>query len=317
MRCQEVDASERATVEAWVAASPANAAELERLRQAWRARGGGGWNVDAAWAKVESRLDHARAVTPIQSRQSQSLNPLLRIAAAVVLVTGITLVWRGRRPEPLPPPLVYATAIGERQSIELSDGTKVTLGPASELRVDSEYNRQGRRVDLTGEAWFEVHHDAAQSFRVHAAGTITEDLGTSFSVRALEADSIVRVVLVEGAAAVGLETTPVSSRSTLRPRDAADINVKAERVTVRNGVDVESLVAWRSGAVAFNDTPLSEVSAELQRWYGVTMTFASPDLARRTVSYTMPTNDITDAIEVLGKSTGVTIERRGDVLFVR
>src|SRR5205085_12606417 len=120
----------------------------------------------------------------IESHQRWDRAPIVRIAAAVVVVAGLAFAWRQFGSSRSGGSKLFATTVGERRSIDLADGTHVILGPLSELRVDDAYNKTGRRVDLDGEAWFEVRHDAAQAFQVHAGGTVTEDLGTSFSVRA-------------------------------------------------------------------------------------------------------------------------------------
>jgi ferric-dicitrate binding protein FerR (iron transport regulator) len=332
----EADATQRAAVEAWAAESAANAAELQRLRSAWEAKRPGQWDVDRAWSKVGQRLDDSAPVVPIgegrmdreasaQGRTAREASgqrrwdrePIVRIAAAVVLVAGLAFGWRQISLSRSSEPELFATAVGERRSLDLTDGTHVVLGPSSELRVDGAYNRQGRRVDLSGEAWFEVHHDANQTFQVHAGGTVTEDLGTSFSVRALPGESLVRVVVVEGSAGVSLESATPGPRATLRARDAAEIDVRTARVNFRRDTNVEAMVAWRLGRVEFSDTRLGEVAAELKRWYGVSMRFATPEIVSRSVSYSMPTNDLTEATDVLGRLLGVTIERKGDTLFVR
>ena len=313
----EADAGERATVDTWVAADPANAAELERLRGAWEAEHGQSWDVDRAWSKVATRLDDSAPTVPIESHRRWDRTPIVRVAAAIVLVAGLAFGWRQFRQPGSGESRVFATTVGERRSIDLADGSRVTLGPLSELRVDGGYNKKGRRVDLSGEAWFEVRHDSAQTFNVHAGGTVTEDLGTSFSVRALAGASIVRVVVVEGTVAVGLESTTPGPRATLKAGHAFEVDVRGSEVRFLPDTNVQAMVAWRSGHVEFNDTPLGEVVIELKRWYGVTVRFAATDVARRPVTYSMPTNDLAEAIDVLGRLLGVTIDRQGDTLFVR
>jgi transmembrane sensor len=323
----EASAEERATVEAWAARHPDNAAELARLERVWRAPPGRprDWDINAAWASASRRIDGSASrggsegahVRPIPARRAWHAAPLVRIAATVLAVAGLAYLatdfgWLGGSAGE-----VFATATGESKTFDLPDSTRVVLGPASELRIASQYGTRARRVDLRGEAWFEVRHDSAAPFRVHAQGTVTEDLGTAFSVRALEGDSLVRVVVAEGSAAVWLEQSTGDQRATLRARDAVTINIVSARAHITRDAEIEPLLAWRAGRIEFSNAALSTVAVELQRWFGVSVRFERPDLAGRTLSYSMSTTDLGDAIEVLSRSTGVTIERKADTLFVR
>lgn len=314
----EASAEERATVEAWAGADAANAAELNRLRTVWATKTAPrAWNVDRAWAKVSSETGKGATVTPIAPRRPWHANAAVRIAAAVVLMAGVTFAWREFGPGSNTPSQIFTTRVGERLTVDLADGTHVIIGPVSELRVARRYNRSVRRVDLTGEAWFEVKHDSARAFRVYAFGTITEDLGTSFSVRASAADSTVRVIVATGSAWVGLEGATVEQGATLLPRDVVEVDVRALKANVIRNVLVDPLLSWRTGHVEFSDALLSTVVVELQRWYGVTTRFDRPSLASGHVSYSMPTDNLEEALTVLRISLGVTIERKGDTLFVR
>jgi ferric-dicitrate binding protein FerR (iron transport regulator) len=160
-----------------------------------------------------------------------------------------------------------------------------------------------------------VVHDTAHAFQVHAFGTITEDLGTAFSVRAMASDSVVHVVVAEGSASVRLADAPVSEGAVLKARDAISLDARSFRAQVRREVEVDALLSWRTGRLEFTDAPLTEVALELQRWYGVTMRFDDERLRTRRVSYNMPTNDLADVVSVL--RNWVDVVQSGDTLIVK
>ena len=150
----EAGPDDTAAVESWAAAAPENSAELRRLREAWKERGPAQtWDVDRAWARVakETAADGGiRRAAPVAPR-SWTANPLLRIAAGIVLVVGVSFAWRAFIADTASPAIAYSTQQGEQREVELPDGTRVTLSPATELVVAEGYGRGERRVDLTGD----------------------------------------------------------------------------------------------------------------------------------------------------------------------
>jgi transmembrane sensor len=310
----EATADERRMVDEWAARDPANAADLAHMQSVWAARPAAeSIDVDRAWKKVNLRMDRPTAITPTAGRSG----PLLKIAAALVLVAGLAFGWRTFGPGSGGTATTYATKMGERQTIDLSDSTRVVLGPLSELKVHAKYGHSDRRVDLVGQAWFEVRHDSTRPFHVYALGTITEDLGTSFSVRASAADSVVHVVVAEGSASVRLAEAGVNDGAVLRANDAVELDIKSLKAHILRRVAVEPLTSWRNGRLDFENAMLSQVAAEFIRWYGLTMRFERPELATRHVSYSMPTDDLDEALKVLNASMVVQFERKGDTLIVR
>ena len=95
----------------------------------------------------------------------------------------------------------YVSAVGKRDSVRLADGSRVILGPASQLVVPAAFGQRGREVELHGEAYFDVVHDTTRPFVVRAGDATIRDIGTSFAVRS---DSGPRLQVVVTAGAVAL-----------------------------------------------------------------------------------------------------------------
>lgn len=297
---------EHRDVERWATADAANASELERLRACWLPGPEGAWDVDRAWHTVSQRLDQ-----PVERLAVRRFPVPLRIAASIALALGAALVWRAVRPTADALPQVVATAPGNHRSVDLPDGTRITVAPGSELRVDRDYGRSERRVDLVGEAWFEVPHDASKPFRVFAAGAIVEDLGTEFAVRALPGERTIRVAVVSGQASLRREDASEAEALILEPNDVARLDAGDNAPTVERGVPLDAFVAWRRGLVVLEDAPLDSVVAELSRWYGITFRLADPASATRRLTATLRIDALDDALQVLGLSLGLRVERQG------
>ena len=185
----------------------------------------------------------------------------------------------------------YATARGERAVITL-DGATVVLGPESVLRISGSYGVRDRTVSLTGHAYFDVAHDAGRPFRVWAGGVLAEDIGTRFDIRAYGRDSVTRLLVADGAVAMHIRRIPADrSHDSAAPLSSVVVTrgmmatAGADGVVrVRSGLATDRYLSWSGGRLAFDDTPLPEVAAELSRWYDLDIRLGDPGLASRTLT---------------------------------
>lgn len=155
-----------------------------------------------------------------------------------------------------------STARGQRYDIVLSDGTNVKLNSNSSLSYPKIFEGNTREIILTGEAYFDVAHDATKPFIVHTGSTSTRVLGTSFNVSS--DTNTVTVTLVEGKVNV---TTPHGD-AMLVPNQQAIIKTGTDVINTIN-VDVTQFTAWTNNRLIFENIPLSEVFEKLENWYNV------------------------------------------------
>jgi transmembrane sensor len=225
-----------------------------------------------------------------------------RVAAAVAAVAVLAGGWAGwwaASPAPLPEEMVaaatvapeqaFATGVGETSTITLFDGSTVTLDTNSELAA-SEVGGI-RLVELKqGRAFFKVAKDPARPFKVLAAGRTVTATGTAFSVRADPA--VYQVTLVEGSVTV---ETP---RRRFIPGKAADLkpgfSLKAEEAgggweVAR--IDVAAETSWRAGRLTFDDKPLAEAAAEMNR-YSKRKVVVDPAIAHTLILGVFPAGDV-------------------------
>jgi transmembrane sensor len=158
-----------------------------------------------------------------------------------------------------------------------------------------------------------VRHDATRPFRVRAGGVLAEDLGTEFVVRqvALADQNSVRIAVREGIVAVRSGNTP-NAGDTLRARDVALASDTA--VVVRRNQELDAYFAWTRGQLVFDNTPLTEVAAELSRWFDIDVQVDSSVASRPLSAPILTTTPIDEVLQIVGSSTDVKVERRGRVV---
>lgn len=317
----ESPAEEQAAVRQWLASHPADAQMIavldDTLGRVSLAPGAeSGIDVEAALAKVKAagRADGrpATRVIPFARRPI----PWVPIAAAagVVLAVGLWVAKPSTTPAPVATTIVartLTTPVGGRDSLVLPDGSQVMLGPGSILTMAEGYGQAERRVTLRGEALFTVVHDAAKPFVVVANGAEIRDVGTAFVVHS-DAGGV-RVAVTAGVVEL---SAPRQATTTLKAGDAAAVSPTGA-VVAQRGVGARDDLAWTTGRLVFRDTPLSEVSEDLARWYGVHLDIQDAALRRRPLSASFEGDSLPQVLDVISRALGATIQRRGDTVVVR
>lgn len=228
------------------------------------------------------------------------------LAAAVVLTVGPAALWLGlRAPQPAAErSLSYATAVGQRMNLTLQDGSQVTLNTASRLRVA--YSGDQRLIHLdAGQAWFDVAHDAERPFSVVAGDRVVTAHGTRFDVR-LDVSSL-QVLLAEGSVSVAPVRGGAGAASArLRPSDL--LTADAAGVRVRRVADTSQLESWREGLVIFDDTPLSQAAAEINRYAARPLVLEDERVGRVRISGVYRVGGETAFAEALGRGFPIAVD---------
>lgn len=333
------------SVDAWLASHPLDASFASAVKShADRAESSAAVNVDvdAAWNRVRTQMAQAGQANgasplsvirggatrpPITAEQKQAavrkLNSTggtrwgrvgMAVAAGLVAVIGLRQ-WlvsdRSTGAGPVSPARVVATQVGVRDSITLSDGTRVVLAPGSRLTVAAGFDGGQREVTLDGAAFFDVKHDDAHPFTVHASGAEIRDVGTAFTVKT-DAVGRVSVSVTHGIVAVR-DSVATAKAVELRAGDRGVVS--GGEVAVARGTVTDDDLGWTRGELSYRDASLSEVTADLKRWYGLTLV-VDTSLARLTV--TMPAQaDSSRVINTIAALLGADAELRGDTVFLR
>jgi hypothetical protein len=167
--------------------------------------------------------------------------------------------------------IVYNTMTtprGGQYWVVLPDGSKVLLNAASSLTYPTTFSGNERKVELTGEAYFEVAHNAAKPFRVYSKAQIVEVLGTHFNINTYDDEPAVKTTLLEGK--VKVTSTIQNQVRILQPGQQAFLNPLAFNIS---NVDVEEAIAWKNGLFMFESNDIQQIMRMVSRWYDVEVVY--------------------------------------------
>ena len=191
------------------------------------------------------------------------------------------------------------TPRGMQFKVILPDGTLVYLNAASELHYPVAFTGSERKVELKGEAYFEVTKNKAMPFMVHTAKGDIQVLGTHFNIMAYPDDPNMKTTLLEGSVKISQSTKNITKM--LKPDQEAvlsDIGIKV------NDVNAEDAVAWKDGIFLFNGDHLDEIMEKISRWYNVDVEFRDETLKKEmysgTVSRFAQVSQVLKKLEALG-----------------
>lgn len=208
----------------------------------------------------------------------------VKYATAILLICGAALFLFNRYQKPEAP--VYQTAqtsAAKTKVVLLADGTRVTLNANSSLRYPDNFNADKREVYLTGEAYFEVFHDAEKPFVIHSGKLLTHVLGTTFTVSAYpQAASPLNVTVLTGKVAV--KHQQANALAVLTRGESATMSYGKTRFELTKLKNPEDAIAWIDDKLIFENTDLKQIAAVLSNKYGVSIIINDKKLADQRIT---------------------------------
>jgi transmembrane sensor len=291
--------ADQAELDAWLAQSSAHMVAYLR--------------VDAAWRRADRLTALHRGpmrVAPPAPRRNKIIPGLLRIVAAALIFSAVGLAASSYF-RPAPAGRLYATAIGERETIRLPDGSQIELNTDTALRTD--FSGGLRTIALEkGEAFFNIVHNPANPLIVQVGAQRIRDLGTQFSVARLGRH--IEVKLVEGRAQ--FEGKGAAKPVLLTPGDVLVKRGASLRVTRKDARELANELSWRRGVLTFLHAPLSRVAHELNRYNRRKIVIADADIARLTIDGSFPATRVSAFTNTARDIFGLHVTRRGNEIVI-
>jgi transmembrane sensor len=169
-----------------------------------------------------------------------------------------------------PTTIAYNTLYNPRGSkaisLTLSDGSQVWLNAESSLKYPTSFTGNERKVEITGEAYFEVAKNTSMPFKLSKGEKEITVLGTHFNVNAYDDEEALKVTLLEGSVKVSIGQLS----NVIKPGEQA---IVTSSISVNHSADIEAVMAWKNGLFHFSSATLPEVLHQLSRWYDVDVTY--------------------------------------------
>lgn len=185
---------------------------------------------------------------------------------------------------------------GEYELI-LADGSTVKLNAESSIYYPTAFPGSERKVQVTGEAYFEIAKNAAKPFIVSVKGMDIKVLGTHFNINAYENETSIRTTLLEG----NIEVTNGIKTVSVKPNQQVQLK-KDGAMVVTDDVNIMETVAWTSGFFQFNNSDIETVMRQVTRWYDVEVSFKG-NISQRFNGRIPRTVQVSDIFKIL-ESTG-------------
>ena len=275
---KELDEKQNEQLNQWLAESDENRKELSDAKKIWElsdTKNSKLFSTDKGWDKMSNRIQQGSSRKIIGSRRI-FLQPL-RIAASVLVLLSVAAMvyWFVGNSK-----FVKVTAENHKiiTPIVLPDGTKVCLNVGSTIKYPKSFeNSTTRTVELTGEAFFDVTHNAKQPFIIQTQKAQVKVLGTSFNVEAYQTSDIVQVVVQTGI----VELSPRSGNESIKitKGNSGFYNANRKKLLKSDNSDVNAL-AWKTNVIVFHNANLDYVSKTLDRLFSTSILFENEALKK-------------------------------------
>lgn len=298
---------EMSALQEWLTESEANRQQWEDYLQLWTTYG---LVADALHRQEPSAKDHAwqRLYSEIQSENHTTRRLPVRtfasIAAAIALLLVAAMVWIWLQPP------VQVLAVAETITCTLPDGSKVALRAGSRLSYPRFFNHSTRRLQLDGEAFFDVKRNEKLPFVVQCGMAEVKVLGTSFLIETSGRDST-RLSVYTGLTA--LYAPDMKTRlQYLKAGESAVLS--SEGISIRpfsNGRQ-----AWKVGFKKYEAAPLAEILQDWQHWHGLSVRCEGSEMPDCRLTVELSTDDATASLELIAAVLRMQVEKVGPNDFI-
>jgi transmembrane sensor len=216
--------------------------------------------------------------------------------------------------------VAYNTLTNPRGSqvvdITLADGSRVWLNAGSSIKYPVAFIGKDRPLEMKGEAYFEVAHDAKKTFTVSVKGMNVQVLGTHFNINAYDDENVIRTTLLDGS--VRVSTVNRQQSTVIKPGQQARVlsgGTSTGSVSVVNNIDVDEVMAWKNGLFHLNAADIETIMRQVARWYNVDVRYEGK--VKQVFYGTIPRSaSAANVFKVLEETGGVHFKIEGKKVIV-
>ena len=243
---------------------------------------GSGWQQMDRTSKdkwLAGLFQEIEATAGVHERKVMLMRPQrhlwLSVAAVAAMLTvffSVYLAWPllQSRLQTVRLTVLYAP-VNQKKQVVLADGSTVRLNSNSQIKYSQAFSGKIREVYLSGEAYFDINHDAARPFIIHTGKVITTVLGTAFNIKEDSQLHSVTVTVTRGKVSVANGSEVLG---TITPNQQISFNSVSRR-HIQTNVDARQAIAWQESDLHFDDITFADAAAQLQQRFKVRISFAN------------------------------------------
>ena len=310
----ETDIHESNTVSEWIIVSEDNQKTFDHSKIVWDgARNQQKVNIDAAWTKLnitkkkEVESVDFQEVKPV--KKLYSVNNFLKIAAVLVVLFGFWFVTTRQFTTSQNNVLTFKSG---NQSIEkiLPDGTKILLSKNSQITYPKTFEGNTREINLLGEGFFDVHHDAAHPFIIHTQGTVVKVLGTSFNIRAYNAQVQVHVKIGK------VQFSKNNAKVVLTKGQKGETLANVDAIIKSEVIEVETVIKEKLSSFVFNKMSLSKVAESLSKRFNKDIKFSRDKIKNCELTATFENEKLENIIAVIAETFNLKVDNQVNMIIL-
>lgn len=315
---EETDPQEATFLDEWLDESDEHQKIWTQSKQIWEGASSiqtkQSVDVDCAWTKMRACMfdkkkldiqqeDTTKLIVPLPQRTIISFKTIAQIAASVMLLIGVLFIgYQYLQTSSIASETTLIQLTSNQQIIEktLPDGTHIRLNKNSTLAYPSKFEGNTREVTLEGEAFFDVHHNNAQPFIIHAQQNDIRVLGTSFNVIANKEG--VHVAVKTGR----VQFSNAQERVILVENEEASFSVSENRILKTNAPTT------MQRSFVFEHTPLKEVVAQLSHEFDMIISLESSNIGNCELSASFENEKIETIVGVIAATFNLASKKTND-----
>jgi len=214
--------------------------------------------------------------------------------------------------------VTYTIHSGVKGKVILPDSSTVWLNSCSNLKCPAKFDSTRRVVELTGEGYFKITHNAGWPLYVKTPkGIVVKVTGTEFNLSTYEDDKELKLTLVSGSVTLIRE----SDNHIFKVKQHEEIIIPDDQniSDTKLSANLRLNTAWKEGYLTFENTPMEEVTRKIERWYGVSITIDNPTINEFNITANFKSESLIQVLELfqITSNIGYTVKDNKVKLFLK
>ncbi|QXU43286.1 FecR family protein [Pedobacter sp. D749] len=230
------------------------------------------WLENVVFTKIKHSIEANEPKIAVISHQRSIWRSVAAVAAIFFIGLMLYLEWPILQYHLLPTQLtILEVPTNQQKKITLADGSFIWINGNSQLRYPKQFTGNVREVYLSGEAFFDIHHDEKKPFIIHTGKVITTVLGTAFDIKEDKIKHTILVTVTRGRVSVA---NGKKQLGIITPRQQISLNLLDNKST-RTVVDIKQAISWQKRELHFEDITFAEAALELEQRFRIKINFSN------------------------------------------